>query len=187
MDGMLGEIRFVAIGFLPIGWSLCDGSIITIASNQPLYTLLGNVFGGNPQQGTFALPDLRGRAAAFTDSAAHPIGSTAGSAGVVLNSNQMGSHTHVLQRRGTAKLATNKVNTPTPMVSYLGAITKVTGTTTEAMLSGDAPMLGPLTPLTPASIIANTNAVAPDPHENRQPYLSLQAIICVQGEYPNFN
>ena len=40
----------------------CDGTILSIASNTALFSLLGTTYGGNGVQ-TFALPDLRGRVA----------------------------------------------------------------------------------------------------------------------------
>ena len=38
------------------------GSILSIADNDVLFALIGTTYGGDGQQ-TFALPDLRGRAA----------------------------------------------------------------------------------------------------------------------------
>lgn len=36
-----------------------DGRILAIGANTALFSLIGNVYGGDPSQGTFALPDLR--------------------------------------------------------------------------------------------------------------------------------
>ncbi|MEM8510801.1 microcystin-dependent protein [Massilia sp. MP_M2] len=60
MDPILGQIILWPVPWVPLGWALCDGSLLPINQNQALYTLLGNYFGGDGQQ-TFALPDLRGR------------------------------------------------------------------------------------------------------------------------------
>lgn len=60
MDPILGQIILWPIPWVPIGWALCDGSLLAINQNQALYTLLGNYYGGDGQQ-TFALPDLRNR------------------------------------------------------------------------------------------------------------------------------
>ncbi|WP_024831886.1 phage tail protein [Ruminiclostridium josui] len=57
MDPFIGQIQLFAFGFAPRGWQLCDGSIIKIAENQALYSLLGNKFGGTPGQ-SFAVPNL---------------------------------------------------------------------------------------------------------------------------------
>ena len=55
----LGEVRTFAFGAIPKGWALCDGSILNIEDNSALFTLLGNRYGGDSDQNTFALPDLR--------------------------------------------------------------------------------------------------------------------------------
>lgn len=54
----VGEIMLFAGNFAPTGWAFCDGSLISIASNTALFSLLGTQYGGNGQT-TFALPDLR--------------------------------------------------------------------------------------------------------------------------------
>ena len=54
----LGEIRMVAFNFPPRGWAFCNGQIMQISQNQALYSLLGNMYGGDGST-TFALPDLR--------------------------------------------------------------------------------------------------------------------------------
>jgi len=59
-DALLGQV--IAYGGLdaPKGWAFCDGSLLPIATNKPLYTLIGTQFGGDGVT-DFALPDLRGR------------------------------------------------------------------------------------------------------------------------------
>ena len=57
---VLGQI--LAYGGLdaPKNWALCDGSLLPISGNKPLFTLIGNSFGGDGTT-NFALPDLRGK------------------------------------------------------------------------------------------------------------------------------
>ncbi len=62
MDPFLGEIRLVGFNFAPQGWAFCNGQIMSIAQNTALFSLLGTMYGGDGMA-TFALPDLRGRAA----------------------------------------------------------------------------------------------------------------------------
>ena len=59
-ESYIGEIRAFAGNFAPEGWALCDGSLLAIASNTALFSLIGTTYGGDGQN-TFALPDLRGR------------------------------------------------------------------------------------------------------------------------------
>lgn len=61
-EGYVGEIRIFAGTFAPRGWALCDGQLLAISKNDALFSLLGTIYGGDGRT-TFALPDLRGRAA----------------------------------------------------------------------------------------------------------------------------
>jgi len=56
----LGQVFLMAISFAPRNFSYCAGQLITIASNNALFALLGTEFGGDGRV-TFGLPDLRGR------------------------------------------------------------------------------------------------------------------------------
>lgn len=60
MDYTLGEIALFGFSFAQMGWMTCEGQILQINQNQALYSLLGNTYGGNQAQGTFALPNLMG-------------------------------------------------------------------------------------------------------------------------------
>ena len=70
-ESYLSEIRLFAGNFAPSGWMFCQGQTLKINGNAALYSLIGNVYGGDGVK-TFQIPDLRGRV---------PIG-----AGVVQNS-----------------------------------------------------------------------------------------------------
>jgi microcystin-dependent protein len=68
LEGCVGEIRLFAGTYAPGNWALCDGSVLSITDpndnsvNRPLFDVIGNSYGGDGRE-TFALPDLRGRAA----------------------------------------------------------------------------------------------------------------------------
>jgi microcystin-dependent protein len=57
---MLGEVIAFAGQATPPGWALCDGSLLPVAANRPLFELIGTTYGGDGQE-SFVLPDLRGR------------------------------------------------------------------------------------------------------------------------------
>ena len=59
MDEMAltGQIEIFPYAFAPRGWMKCEGQVLQISQYQPLYSVLGNQFGGKAPQ-TFALPDL---------------------------------------------------------------------------------------------------------------------------------
>src|SRR5436190_2179914 len=60
--GSLGELMQFAGNFVPDGYAAADGHLLPISQNTALFALLGTTYGGNGQT-TFAVPDLRGRAA----------------------------------------------------------------------------------------------------------------------------
>jgi microcystin-dependent protein len=59
-EPILGMIELFPFGFAPYGWMLCNGAIMQISSNQALYSIIGNTYGGDATKGTFALPNLTG-------------------------------------------------------------------------------------------------------------------------------
>lgn len=60
-DQMLAEIKLFAGNFAPRDWAFCEGQLLSINSNQALFSILGTTYGGDGRT-TFGLPDLRGRA-----------------------------------------------------------------------------------------------------------------------------
>ena len=120
-DQFLGEIRMVGFSFAPVGWALCDGSLLPISQYQALFSLLGVTFGGNGTT-TFGLPDLRGRAPVGMGSGPNlaPItqGELAGNENVTLSTQQMPNHTHLLSVAGTE---TSGATAPSGTNNVLGA------------------------------------------------------------------
>ena len=102
MDPILGQIILWPAPWIPEGWALCDGSVISVNQNQALYSIIGNTYGGNPGV-SFALPDLRNRIPMGTQSMSY-VGATAGSAtssataigagAATITLNNLPSHTH---------------------------------------------------------------------------------------------
>ena len=138
-EPFVGQVIAVGFNFAPVGWALCDGSLLSIAQNSVLFNLIGTQFGGNGTT-NFALPDLRGRAALGVGQGPglqpYPIGEVGGVELVTLASAQFAGHTHALQAAATA-------TTPTPgSVVVLG--TPASGTSlnaaagTATALSGSA-------------------------------------------------
>jgi len=56
-QGFQGEIKFFPATVPPPGWLPCNGRLLTIADNPPLFSLLGVDYGGDGRT-TFALPDI---------------------------------------------------------------------------------------------------------------------------------
>ncbi len=60
LEGLLGEIRIFATDEIPENWLPCDGRVLNIRDNPALFSLLGDMYGGDART-TYALPDLRAR------------------------------------------------------------------------------------------------------------------------------
>jgi microcystin-dependent protein len=172
-DPYVGEIRPFAGNFAPLGWALCNGSLMPIAASQALFSLIGTTYGGDGQT-TFGLPDLRGRAAIHQGAGAglsnYPIGAQIGQETVTVIVAQMGSHAHSFAGTNTAG------NTPTPGPTAVLAAT----------LAGFPIYDGSASPVG-LSAQAVTSIGGSAPHNNRQPYQAITYIIALEGIYPSRN
>ena len=57
MEPMIGEVKYFAGNFAPREWAFCQGQMLSIASNQSLFSILGTQYGGDGRT-TFALPKI---------------------------------------------------------------------------------------------------------------------------------
>ncbi len=86
MSTIVGEIKLWSSDTIPAGWLICDGRTLNVAQYTPLYTVLGNLYGGDGT--TFVLPDLRDRTVRGLNTTTQLLGSTTGSDYVTItNSN----------------------------------------------------------------------------------------------------
>jgi microcystin-dependent protein len=162
MDPYIGEIRIFAGNFPPVGWAVCNGATVSINDYQILFTLIGTTYGGDGQN-TFALPDLRGRVP-IHQGPQYQLGQQGGVAQVTLTQEQMPAHVH------NVLASTAKGASTSPADQVLGT----TANPQYVATAGILPMKG-------AAIAA---AGGNQPHENMQPYLAINFIICTQGVYP---
>jgi microcystin-dependent protein len=168
----VGQVIAVGFNFTPSGWLSCNGQLLPISEFEVLYTLLGTTYGGDGTS-TFAVPDLRGRTP--VDAGQGPglsnygLGEITGTEGVSLQANQVGSHTHGLMASsqiGTVAKPTNGTalgQSSQTMVNVYGAPPANTSLSSKSL--GTSP--GGL------------------PHENRQPYVTVNYIICYAGVFPS--
>jgi microcystin-dependent protein len=166
-EPFIGQVMMIGFTFAPRGWALCDGQILPIAQNTALFSLLGTTYGGNGTT-TFALPDLRGRVPIHAGQgpglSPYTLGQVGGAEQVTLLANQMPAHNHSLA-------ATNAEASQTlPGGQLLAQSREVT--------YGSGALVG----MNPQSIGA---AGGSQPHENRQPYLTINFIIALEGIYPS--
>jgi microcystin-dependent protein len=178
MEGTIAEIRLFAGNFAPRSWAFCQGQILSIAQNTALFALLGTTYGGNGQT-TFALPDFRGRVAIGTGQgpglAPIILGQAAGEASVTLITTQIPAHNHPIS--GSASGLANNAN-PTGNSLGIGVVS-----------SGNAPVNMYNTAAPSAALNAQTCGLTGgnQPHNNMQPYLGMNYIICLEGIFPSRN
>jgi microcystin-dependent protein len=175
----MSEIRVMSFNFAPKGWAMCNGQFLPINQNQALFSLLGTTYGGNGQT-TFALPDLRGRVPMHMGSG-YILGQRAGQESHTLTISELPTHIHSVN----ALAATADQN--------LGGVAPTGHTLAQAIISisggGTAPAnifgTGTLNRAMGSSSVTNTGGS--QPHENRQPYLTLNFCIALQGIFPSQN
>jgi len=91
-QSILGDVRILPYDYCPRNSAPLDGQIVSISSNQTLYSLIGTNYGGNGRS-DFAYPDLRGRVIVGHDVASFKLGTKAGQEITQENS----AHTHTVQ------------------------------------------------------------------------------------------
>jgi microcystin-dependent protein len=168
-DPFVAEIRIFPFNFAPQGWAWCDGQILPISQNTALFSLLGTTYGGDGKS-TFALPDLQGRAPMHPGQgpglSLHDLGETGGEQYVTLIDSENPAHTHGMR-------AQTVDNADITNVSNIAAFAPTVGGSLYQAASN-----GQLAPqaLPPAG--------GSQPHNNMQPYLTLNFNIALQGVYP---
>ncbi|MFJ7732880.1 phage tail protein [Lysinibacillus sp. NPDC097231] len=161
----VGEIRLFGFGIVPRGWARCDGQVLSINTNQALYSILGATYGGDGRT-TFALPDLRGRVPVHVGNGV-TLGQKAGEETHVLTINEMPAHRHIVSassESATLKVASGNVWGPSFKNIY-----------ETAQLN------------TQMNIQALSAAGNSQPHQNMQPYSVANYCIALVGIYPSRN
>jgi microcystin-dependent protein len=167
----VAEIRIFPFNFAPKGWAFCDGQLLSISQNTALFSLVGTFYGGDAKV-TFGLPNLQGNVAIHTDQYSgggqYPLGSESGSQYVTLLTSEMPSHSHVMQC-DTGALNTS-LSSPSNAVPGNTSPLKIYSATTT-----------PTVTMNPSMVSV---AGGSQPHNNMQPYLTLNYCIALQGVYP---
>lgn len=171
MDPFVAEIRIFPFNFAPTGWAFCNGQLLPISQNTALFSLLGTTYGGDGRT-TFALPNIQGGAPMHPGQgpglSQHSLGEEGGSDTVTLLPSEIPVHTHAVnasQGDGTER---------TPGVA--GGQLLATGI---GISQYHTP--GPLTNLSPSAVSPTGGGL---PHNNLQPYLTLNFNIALQGVFP---
>ena len=193
-EAYIGSIAMFAGNFAPQNWALCNGQLIAISQNQALFSIIGTTYGGDGRT-TFALPDLRGRVPinwgtgpGLTD---RRLGQFSGQEYHTLTQTEMPSHTHIAQytapaftglvKPGAKTGRGAKVTDPTgAFMSTAPASTEIYSTTSDAQM-GESPVT--ITESSPGNVVIG-NSGNSQGHNNMQPWLCVNFIICLFGVYP---
>jgi len=170
-DQFVAEIRIFPFNFPPTGWAFCDGQLMPISQNTALFSLLGTVYGGDGKS-TFALPDLQGSSPMQPGQgqglSLRDLGEQSGVETITLLPSEMPVHTHTVNTMSDP--GTLQVPGPDRILARSANATAYQ-TNTSANLVTMAPQ---------------TLALAGGglPHNNLQPYLTLNFCIALQGIFP---
>lgn len=167
-DPFVAEIRIFPFNFAPKGWAWCNGQLLPLSQNTALFSLLGTTYGGDGKS-TFALPNLQGSAPMHPGQgpglSLHDLGEQSGSEFVTLLQSEMPAHSHLVT------------------VSQADAIERVP----EGQLPATGIAVGMYQvpgPLVQFAFQTPTPAGGSLPHNNMQPYLTLNFNIALQGVFP---
>lgn len=169
-DQFVAEIRIFPFNFPPTGWAFCDGQLMPISQNTALFSLLGTTYGGDGKS-TFALPDMQGNAPMQPGQgqglSLRDLGEMSGVESITLLVSEIPLHTHVLN----CSIDDADLRIPSPtrsLAKSAGGNMYNTATTPQVMMAfqGLPPAGGGL------------------PHNNMQPYLTLNFCIALQGIFP---
>lgn len=172
-DPFVAEIRIFGFNFAPTGWAMCNGQLLPISQNTALFSLLGTTYGGDGKS-TFGLPDMQGNVPMHPGQGPglsdHFLGEMSGTQNVTLLLSEIPAHAHFV---GRASDQAGDSITPTNSVWA----TSPAGRGTAALYQ-PAPATGAMQP----------NSLSPTggglPHNNMQPYLTLNFCIALQGVFP---
>jgi microcystin-dependent protein len=172
----VAQICVFPFNFAPTGWAMCNGQLLSITQNTALFSLLGTTYGGDGKS-TFALPNLQGSVALGAGQGAglsfYELGETGGTDAITLLESEMPVHNHFLNAttdRGNTTVASGNV----PATGAAGTPQKPT---VAKFYSTNAPN-------TQLNQIAAYLAGGSQPHNNMQPYLTLNYCIALQGIFP---
>jgi microcystin-dependent protein len=169
VNPFVAEIRILPYTFVPKGWAACNGQLLPISQNTALFSLLGTFYGGDGKS-NFALPNLEGSVPIHQGQgpglSLYDLGQSGGTETVTLLQAETPSHIHTLNALNV--LGDNPSPNNHTIANY-GAQTFQPPPVQSPQLAADQalPLVG-----------------GGGPHNNDQPYLTVQFCIALQGVFP---
>jgi microcystin-dependent protein len=172
----LSQIEAFSFNYAPKGWALCNGQLLPINQNQPLFALLGTTYGGDGRV-NFALPDMRSRTPISMGNG-YTLGERAGSENVTLLISSMPQHSHTLMADNATATPTLNIPANNNALSKNQGVASTGGTFGFSIYSANQP-----------NNVAAANAInymgGSQGHPNIMPYLCLNYSIALQGIFPS--
>ena len=169
-DPFVAEIRIFPFNFAPKGWAFCNGQILPLSQNTALFSLLGTTYGGDGKS-NFALPNLEGSVPLHVGGnqpgpglSFYDLGQVGGTDTVTVLLSEMPVHTHSITAQ-TIDQGDNRIPSPT-------------------LNLGNTQMYSNAAPNGQMDFSAISLYGGSFPHNNMQPYLTLNFCIALQGVYP---
>ncbi|MBC8757365.1 phage tail protein [Kordia sp. YSTF-M3] len=184
MDPFIGQIVMFGGNFAPRAWAFCDGQLLAISQNTALFSILGTTYGGDGRT-TFALPDLRGRAAIHPGTgpglSTIKLGQRGGAEYHTLTVSQMPNHAHSgATMKGSISVNEEDGVEDDPAGRNLGVSSAGTpyNTNTNDKL------------MAPNSVSISGNTLATGGNQSfymRNPFEGINYIIALFGTFPSRN
>ncbi|HEY2322162.1 MAG TPA: tail fiber protein [Thermoanaerobaculia bacterium] len=169
-DQFVAEIRIFPFNFPPTGWAFCAGQILPLSQNTALFSLLGTTYGGDGKS-TFALPDMQGNVPMQPGQgqglSLRDLGEMSGVESITLLVSEIPVHTHTA--RAVAQDPADQQQ-PSPLRTFA--------------TSQGAQSFGPVQNQVTMDLQTLSPAGGGLPHNNMQPYLTLNFCIALQGVFP---
>ena len=177
-EPFIGQIIMVGFNFAPRSYAFANGQILSINSNDALFSLFGTTYGGDGRS-TFGLPQLNSRVPIHSGNnstgpglPAYRLGQRGGEETVTLTQNTIPGHTHTAKLHGDG--AVGSTGNPSG-----GTLASAPFDFYGKPPSTNAPMH--------SSTVTVTGGGSAQSHENRQPYLAINFCVALFGVYPSRN
>lgn len=171
-DPFVAEIRMFGFNFAPKGWAQCNGQLLPISQNTALFSLLGTYYGGDGKS-TFALPNFEGSVPIGPGQgnglSEYFLGQQGGNPSITLLQSEIPLHNH-------AFLGANETGEQKTLANNASLVNAVGGNIYQTNTSAN------LTQMNPAQAVSIVGGSLP--HNNMQPYLTVNFCIAMQGVFP---
>lgn len=190
----LGMVCMTAANYCPRNYAEANGALISIASNNALFAVIGTQYGGDGRT-TFALPDLRGRSAIGwgTGTGLSPVmqGQKRGNEYTQPTVSTMAQHTHTATTSGGSAEVQASTNGATHPVAAAGDYIASNSGLNAAPKFISASGAGTTVALGGVSGGAGTVTVAStggnQSYSNMPPQLGMRFCVATQGLFPPRN